>query len=172
MRSRLDQTFGRKRRLRGGVVGDERHAVAQYLLCDRPADVHRLVFSVQSIETKHDTRIERVAGRQQNRAALCWYDFEEQLDQPLQQVVKPADRVDAGADLHQRTQIARHHVHRVVDADLERRSADYLRFVDVHFTGPRREAAFFSEKDELRVADPDPVAMLKNARLDWQVVDE
>ncbi len=103
---------------------------------------------------------------------MCGNDFEEQFQQPLQQFVQPADRVDARADFHQRAEIARHQVHRIVDADLHRRTADNLRFVEVYFTRPRRDAAFLGEKDELRIADPYAVAVLKNPRLDGQIVDE
>src|SRR5687768_18425928 len=70
MRPRLDQTLGRKCRLRGWIVGYERHAVAQHLLGDGPADSDCFVFSVGAIKTKEDTRIERVVIRQKNRAPL------------------------------------------------------------------------------------------------------
>src|SRR5687768_2074465 len=172
MRPRPNQAIGRERRLGGGVVGYQRHAVSQHLLGDGAAHGHGLVFSSYPVETEHDTRIERVVGRQQNRATLRGNDFEEQLKQPLKQFVQAADGVDARADFHQRAQIARHQIYRIVNADLQSRPAHYLSFVEVDFARPRRNLAVHSQKHKLRVADSQTIAVLENARLDGHIVDE
>src|SRR5690349_24666128 len=120
MSARFDETLGSELWLRGRVTRQHRKAVAQNLLHDRATHVYRLIFPVFAIETEDDAVVERVAAREQNRAALRGHDIEEQFEQTLKQRVESANRVDRRADFHQRPEIASHLIDRVVEPHLKR----------------------------------------------------
>src|SRR5262249_24759136 len=151
-------------------IREQCNSVAQHLLHDSSTHGNRPVFSVRAIEAEHKTCFKRFLVDQKNRATLRGNNLEEQLEQTLQQIVETTNRVDRGADFHQRAQIAPHQVDRVVEADLHRRTADHFCLHDPDVARLRHSLALMCEKEKMRVADAHTIAVLEQATANGHVV--
>src|SRR6185369_95654 len=172
MSARRNQTVSAKLFFLASIAGQQCHTVSQHLLHDRAADSNSPIFSACAIECKNPARFKRSFIRQQDGATLGRNNFEKQFEKSFQQIVEPTNRIDDGADFHERAQIAGHLVERVVETDLDCRAADYLRFVESNVTRFRSGFALVCEEDEMCVADANTIAMLERAILDGNIVNE
>ena len=88
------------------------------------------------------------------------------------QFFQTSNRVDRGADFHQRAQVARHQVKRIVESDLNSRAANNVLVLELNLGGFRRHIAFMQEEEKPRIANSDAVPVLQYSLLDRHVVYE
>src|SRR5258705_13475706 len=100
------------------------------------------------------------------------YHFKQQFKQTQLEFFKTADRIDGSTYFHQCTQVARHQVERIVEADLHCRSTQHVALIKPYLTRHRTPVAFMREEEELRLADSDSVAMLKLTSLHRNIINE
>src|SRR6185503_8772267 len=172
MCARLDQTLGGQIFFRARITGQQRHSVSQYLLDDRPADLHSLIFPAGAIEREDPTSFKHAIVGKQYCSALCGDNFKEKFEQSFQKTVEATDRVNHRAYFHERAQIASHLIERVVETNLHGGTAYDLSFVESDVARFRGRLTFVCQKNKVRVADANSIAMLKLSIFNRHVVNE
>ncbi len=178
------------------VVAQDRDALLEDPLGDRPADADRAPRDALTVHPEGVVDLPRRAAGDQEGAALGGNDFEDRLQEPALEGPHAADRVDRRADAQKDRQIARRasrgadrgriagHRSRLLPGargtrggggrgrQLERRPGDDLPLVQLHRRACGRDLGVVKQDREDRVPHPHLVAVPQLALLHRDAVHE